>query len=33
MVKETGFRIFGDELDREESYIDVEVTGAGRAGK
>jgi hypothetical protein len=32
MVKETGFRVFGDELGREESYIDVEITGADRAG-
>lgn len=32
MHKETGFRIFGDELNVKESYIDVEVTGADAEG-
>lgn len=29
---ESGFRIFGDELDRAESYVDVTVSGTDKDG-
>lgn len=32
-MKENGFRIFGDELDREEAFVDVELTGVNNEGE
>lgn len=32
MTQETGFRVFGDVLDREESYLDVSVSGVDEDG-
>ena len=33
MPKQTGFRVFGDVLDREDSWVDVSVAGVNSDGE